>query len=124
MVDDHILPVGQAVETLRSDQQLQRETTETLAKALERLSLVVVGDEELKIVGHGQKIEMVDRRAGDVEHHVGELERKIDKKDVRETVEKTRVIWFVIGAAIAINVIFKILPWGWTELFKLLAPHP
>jgi len=124
LVDDHVAPVGQAAETLRSDQQIQRETLETLAKAIERLSLVVVGDEELKIVGHGQKIELVDRRVGNVERQVGDIEKKIERRDLRETVEKTRIVWFIIGAAVAINIIFKILPWGWAELLRLLIPHP
>lgn len=117
MIDDYLEPVGKQVESLTVDSQLQRETMETLAKALERLSLVVVGDDELKIVGHATKIDVLEK-------HAAELDKSLDKKEVKTMIENTKIVWFVIGAALVINVIFRILPWGWTELFKLLAPHP
>lgn len=99
-------PIGDAVEIVRSDQEIHRQTLESLAKAVERLSLVVVGDEELKFVGLGQ-------RMGQVEGRMEKLEQKATDSGNEFKVTKAKVVWFAIGAAAALNLVLRIIPWEW-----------
>jgi hypothetical protein len=105
-VQDVVGPIGDAVEVVKIDQQTHKETLEALAKAVERLSLVVVGDDELKFVGLGHRVGLVEGR-------MDKLEQKTTDSGNEVKMTKTKVVWFALGAAAALNLVLRIVPCEW-----------
>jgi hypothetical protein len=95
---------GRLSEEMRSELIGYRETMQTLAKAMERLSLVVVGDDELKIVGLGQRVQQVEGAQN-------KLREDVERRWQRDDIQRTKIVFFVIGAAAVMNAAFRLVAW-------------
>jgi len=89
IVLSHIRPSAEVLEQMRA-------TQETLAKTAERLSIVVVGDEQLGFKGLTERMSIIER------------ERQAEKMSL------AKLLGWAAGAGTVIAVVFKLLAvlWG------------
>lgn len=97
-----------ALEQAQAEMVGYRAAVETLTKVAERLSLVVVGDAELRIPGVGKRLEEEARERRILQERV---ELRWDKDDKRITADKIRMaktIGFILGAAAVLNILLRV----------------
>lgn len=97
-----------ALEEAKSEMVGYRESLQAFSKMAERLSIVVVGDEELNIPGLGKRIESEERSRQALAREVRERWQREDKREQNSRVNHAKLAGFIIGVVLVLNILLRV----------------
>ena len=98
-----------ALEESKSEMVGYREAVQTLIKVSERLSIVVVGDEEFNIPGLGQRLQNEERARLALAEEVHKRWQKEDARVQSGNVSKAKLIGFIFGSITMLQIILRVV---------------